>query len=355
MNNIIHLFLFNLLFINAFNSKYNNWFSMNLSIKKFAKNWFVSRAEKKGIDWNYYKNQYKSKESELRLIKDLSSNKFLYYPTYYKKPFHGYDKGNLNWDAAFEAVGATLSMSSNYWINVNPKDAHSWLRGNYSNNIKKYYDKYNKNYDSLNVLDLGCSIGIGTEFLNINLPKVKLTGIDLSPFFISIAKFRASKQNLPIEYIHNNAEYLPFKKENYDLITAQFLFHEVPLEPSLRILKDSYRVMKNDSIIAIIDLDPDKLINNFLFKKFRKCLFEITEPYMNEYYNKNMTQMLYDSGFVNVVKYDNNDPFNSVWLGYKPGNDLKLKNYIENKLLEQDNFIEKNSKKSNYDYIDGSI
>ena len=76
---------------------------------------------------------------------------------------------------------------------------------------------------------------------------------------------------------------------------------------------------------------------------------------MNEYYNKNMTQMLYDSGFVNVVKYDNNDPFNSVWLGYKPGNDLKLKNYIENKLLEQDNFIEKNSKKSNYDYIDGSI
>ena len=106
--------------------------------------------------------------------------------------------------------------------------------------------------------------------MNINLPKVKLTGIDLSPFFISIAKFRASKQNLPIEYIHNNAEYLPFKKENYDLITAQFLFHEVPLEPSLRILKDSYRVMKNDSIIAIIDLDPDKLINNFLFKKFRK-------------------------------------------------------------------------------------
>ena len=43
--------------------------------KKFAKNWFVSEL-KKGIDWNYYKNQYKSKESRVRLIKDLSSNKF---------------------------------------------------------------------------------------------------------------------------------------------------------------------------------------------------------------------------------------------------------------------------------------
>ena len=70
------------------------------------------QEQKKGIDWNYYKNQYKNKESELELIKDLTSNKFLYYPTYYKKPFHGYDNGNLNWDAAFEAVGATLSMSS---------------------------------------------------------------------------------------------------------------------------------------------------------------------------------------------------------------------------------------------------
>ena len=357
MNNIIYLFLTNLLFINAFNfnSKYNSWFSISMPMKNLAKNWFISRAEKKGIDWNYYKNQYKNKESELQLIQDLISNKFLYYPMYYKKPFHGYNNGNLNWEAAFEGVGATLSMSSNYWFNVNPKDAHSWLRGNYTNNIKKNYNNYNKNFNSLQVLDLGCSVGIGTEFLNINLPKPQLTGLDLSPFFIAIARFRSLNQNLGIQYIHNNAEYLPFKKDKYDLVTAQFLFHEVPLEPSLRILKDSYRVMKNDSIIAIIDLDPDKLINNFVFKNFRKWLFEITEPYMKEYYNKNMTQMLSDSGFIDVVKYDNNDPFNSVWLGYKPGKDLKLKNYIKNKLLEQDNIIEKSNKDIEYDYIDGTI
>ena len=356
MNKIIYLFLANLLFINAFNfnSKYDSWFSISMSMKNLAKNWFISRAEKKGIDWNYYKNQYKNKESELQLIQDLTSNKFLYYPMYYKKPFHGYNNGNLNWEAAFEGVGATLSMSSNYWIDVNPKDAHSWIRGNYSSNIKKYYNNYNKSYDSLQVLDLGCSVGIGTEFLNINLPKPNLTGLDLSPFFIAIAKFRAVSQKLPIEYIHNNAEYLPFKKEKYDLVTAQFLFHEVPLEPSIRILKDSYRVMKNDSVIAIIDLDPEKLNNNLGFKNLRKWLFEITEPYMKEYCNKNMTQMLIDSGFVDVVKY-NNDPFNSVWLGYKSGNDLKLKNYIKNKLLEQDNIIEEYNKDINYDYIDGSI
>ena len=130
---------------------------------------------------------------------------------------------------------------------------------------------------------------------------------------------------------------MPIQKEKFDLVCSQFLFHEVPKNASLNILKESYRVMKNDSVIAIIDLDPLNLENNPLFKFIRKYLFELTEPHIKEYYKTNMTELLIEAGFTNISKYSNNDPFNSIWIGTKP--DLKLKSYIYSKLSEQDNII----------------
>ena len=338
---ILFIFLLNIIFnlTNAFtfHSKFNNWLDITSSLKDKSRSWFINRAEKKGINWNKYKDKYQLYFDELLMIKDLTSNQYMYYPNYYLKPFHGYDKGNLNWEASFEADGATLSMSSNYWKNNNPIECQSWLRGNYSNNIKKYYNEMNKTQNINHILDIGCSVGISTEFLYKNFPKSNLTGIDLSPFFLSIANFRAKKKNLPINYIHGNAESMPIQKEKFDLVCSQFLFHEVPKNASLNILKESYRVMKNDSVIAIIDLDPLNLENNPLFKFIRKYLFELTEPHIKEYYKTNMTELLIEAGFTNISKYSNNDPFNSIWIGTKP--DLKLKSYIYSKLSEQDNII----------------
>ena len=39
---------------------------------------------------------------ELKDLKEKIENKTLCYPDYYLQPFHGYDDGNLNWEAAQE-------------------------------------------------------------------------------------------------------------------------------------------------------------------------------------------------------------------------------------------------------------
>lgn len=36
------------------------------------------------------------------LIKEEIEDPSVIYPAYYTVPFHGYDQGNLNWQAAFE-------------------------------------------------------------------------------------------------------------------------------------------------------------------------------------------------------------------------------------------------------------
>ena len=339
---ILLFIFFNLICINGFifNSKYNHWLDLTSSLKFEARNWFIKRAEKKGVEWNNLKNKYLNISDDLFLIKDLTSNNYLYYPNYYEKPFHGYDKGNLNWNAAYEGVPATLSMSSNYWSNIDAKESQDWMRNNYTSHILNYYKSLNKIPKSLNILDVGCSVGISTEYLFKNLKNNKITGLDLSPYFLSVAQYRVKEQNIPLNYIHANAEFMPVKSNEFDLICSQFLFHEVPKKQTINILNECYRALKDDSIIAIIDLDPINLTNNKLLNYFRKKLFEITEPHIKEYYNTNMTQMLEDIGFTNIKKFSNNDPFNSVWLAYKSQySETKLKNYIYNKMNEQDNLL----------------
>jgi hypothetical protein len=94
-----------------------NWNFIGKSLKSKARNWFVSRAEQRGIKWNETTNFYKNNLNSLNYWKVENINMSIDYPSYYMKPFHGYDDGNLNWDAAYEGEAATLSMSANYWKN----------------------------------------------------------------------------------------------------------------------------------------------------------------------------------------------------------------------------------------------
>jgi ubiquinone/menaquinone biosynthesis C-methylase UbiE len=245
------------------------------------------------------------------LLKDLLENKTVYYPKYFLKPFHGYEKGNMNWEAAKEGEGATISMSVNYWKNVSPEESELWLRTNYTNTIKNYIlDK--PDY----ILDVGSSFGIGTEFLKLAFNESNVQGLDLSPYFVAISSFRSSLRQNKISFIHANAEEIPLPENSLDLVTVQYLFHEVPMVPTQTILNEIYRVLKPNGTIAVIDLDPNRLKKGLNTNIFRKWAFEVTEPHIYEYYNSNMTSMMNNTGFFNIQEKIN-DPMNNIWLGTK--------------------------------------
>jgi len=296
-----------------------SWKQTSKFMKKKARDWFIKRAEKSGIKWNELKSQYSTPKIEvvLNLTKSELENKTIEYPDYFLKPFHGYDEGNMNWLAAKEGDGATISMSVNYWKNVKPEDTEIWLRGNYTNTIQKYIvDNNLENHSILNILDIGCSFGIGTEFINDYFKNSQLIGLDLSPYFVSLANYRSNKNDKNITYVHANAEEIPLPSNSLDIITAQFLFHEVPTEPTRKIVKEVYRVLKPNGVLSIIDLDPQNLRDTLEINVFRKWAFEVTEPHIYEYYKSNMTDIFLENGFKNI-RVIKNDPLNKVWLGRK--------------------------------------
>ena len=163
-------------------------------------------------------------------------------------------------------------------------------------------------------MDIGCSVGISTEYLYKTFPLAqRLIGVDLSPYFISIASYRAINNKYPILYLHANAEDVQLKKK-FDLIVCNFILHEVPSEPTKKIIKNLKSMLNENGVLAVVDLDPSKVQNNLVVSTFRKWAFEVTEPHIYEYYSSNMTEWFQDAGFKQVEKVSN-DPINSIWMG----------------------------------------
>ena len=296
------------------------WSFLSNGFKDQARNWFVQRAERLGIPWIQSTADNTMKLDKLVELKDELIDKDIIYPQYYTLPFHGYDEGNLNWLAACEMQAATLSIAGHYWKNTPATQSQDWLRFNVTNNIKQYIKKYSKIKEPSCILDVGCSVGISTEFLYSAFTKVKqMDGIDLSPYFVAMATLRASEEefNLPIEYHHKNAEYTGFNDNTYDLIVSSFLFHELNEEATINILKEIHRILQVGGTIAIHDLSPKKLKgDNAFINTFRRWAFEVTEPHIYGYYERDMNALLKAAGFKSV-KEKKNDPINSIWFGTK--------------------------------------
>ena len=292
------------------------WNALSSVLKTNARGWFVSRAEKLGIDWNFLKQQNIKKMERLGELKNISTDYTIVYPEYYKQPFHGYENGNLNWLAAVEGEPATLSIALNYWKEVNPLTTQDWLRYNISKNIKAYLKNSSLLCEPREILDIGCSVGISTEFLYKSFRHSNITGIDLSPYFIAMAKLRAEEFDMPINYYHKNGEYTHFDRNTFDLVTCNFLMHELPEHATKNILEEIHSLLVSGGTIAIIDLTPQTLKDDYFVSQFRRWAFEVTEPHIYGYYNRDLVNLLTEAGFINITQCSN-DPINSVWLASK--------------------------------------
>ena len=288
----------------------NNKFLYSL-MKLGARQVLISTAEKNGVAWTKEAERLMNTE-RLKEIFDIkykaSHKKFLsqsLYPDYYLNPFHAYEDGNLNWLAAAEVESATKSMCLRAWPNIpdlTPESASKKLRDGYLKALQNYINYYTGGRNKIeNVVDIGCSAGISTtalqKYFNENIRNC--IGLDLSPYFLSVASYNEEQNPLGIDYIHAKAEETTLANNSQDVAMLTFVVHELPQIPTETIYQEMYRILKKDGVIAITDNDPRSRVIQQLPKPVA-TLMKSTEPFSDQYYAMNMESTLAKIGFVDI-------------------------------------------------------
>lgn len=268
--------------------------------KHRARTMMIKRAESIGVYWRQEVETLRSRgeavefspawEAELAQIQ----NPDLVYPDYYLKPFHAYEEGNLGWLPAMEVEVAAHAVHARIWQDAGAK-GDSMLRQSFHQVLRDQLPSAPQA-----ILDIGCSVGMSTFALQSIYPDAKITGVDLSPYFLAIAHYRQQQQSppptQPITWLHAPAEATGLPDASFDLVTAHLLFHELPYSAAIEILTEARRLLKTGGHLAIMDMNPQSEIYATM-PPYILTLLKSTEPYLDDYFQLNLLKTLTEIGF----------------------------------------------------------
>lgn len=283
-----------------------------------ARRLIIRTAEGRGIAWRQRREQLRAAAEPLLSQVTEGSTQV---PAYYRARFHAYDQGNLCWAAACEAEQATDSMALRVWPkepDLDPDVAQQRLRSAIFAAIEPSLSgPINR------VLDLGCSVGVGTLALRDWLLQrpgaasashaLQVEGLDLSAEMLAVARVRETESREraslqvdapatglpPIRWHHAAAEATGLAAGAYDLITLQFVCHELPQAATAAVLAEAARLLRPGGVIAVVDQDPDSEVIRRLPAPIA-TLLKSTEPYLEDYFRLNFPAALREAGFSEV-------------------------------------------------------
>jgi ubiquinone/menaquinone biosynthesis C-methylase UbiE len=268
--------------------------------KQQARAMMINRAESIGVPWRQAADALRSRgeaiwDSERQLIEDAT----LKYPAYYLTSFHAYETGNLSWDAATEVEVAAYAAHAQIWSKPGEKTGDARLRQSYHDLLKQHLQSTPQT-----IVDLGCGAGMSTFALKTIFPEAALTGVDLSPYFLTIAQYQSQQKQLPTTWKHAAAECTGLPDAAYDLVSTSLMFHELPQSAIRDSLKEARRLARPDGYLAIMDMNPQSEM--FLkMPPYVLTLLKSTEPYLDEYFTLDLEAAIAEAGFQKPLVFRN--------------------------------------------------
>lgn len=254
-----------------------------------ARSMMIKRAEKIGVPWR-------------ETVRDLGQMKWddylqqvqnphLTYPDYYVRSFHAYAEGNLSWQAAWEVEVAAKAVHAGIWPEAG-KEGDRKLRDSYHSLLLSHIVETPRA-----IVDLGCSVGMSTKALQTTYPQAKITGVDLSPYFLAVAAYNAQHQgDQQTSWVHATAEQTGLPSNSFDLVSIFLMCHELPQGATLEIFQEAKRLLRPQGHLAIMDMNPQSTIYAQM-PPYIFTLLKSTEPYLDEYFSLDITETLIKAGF----------------------------------------------------------
>jgi ubiquinone/menaquinone biosynthesis C-methylase UbiE len=150
------------------------------------------------------------------------------------------------------------------------------------------------------LLDVACGTGQFLRQIKTNYPRLHVTGIDLSPHYLAVAR-RELQSWSRVSLVHGAAEAMPFAEAKFDAITCIYLFHELPSQVRRAVVGEIRRVLKPGGLLVFVDSlqtgdepDYDAMLDYF------PVAFH--EPYYESYLREDLDR-LWSPGFTAGERY----------------------------------------------------
>jgi ubiquinone/menaquinone biosynthesis C-methylase UbiE len=204
-------------------------------------------------------------------------------PDYYRQDFHFQTGGYLSEDSArlYDLQVETLFYG-----------AAGVMRRAGLRYIARHM--HGRNQRSTEMLDVACGTGRFLREVRLAYPAMRLKGLDLSKTYLAEARRHLHGLRL-VDLMAANAEAIPLISDSQDIVTAIFLYHELPGDVRRRVTAEIARVLKAGGLLVFIDSLQlgDRLGWDGLLEAFP---VRFHEPYFAHYATDHLDAMFAGAG-----------------------------------------------------------
>lgn len=261
-------------------------------------NGYRNFAEKKGIDWRVAAKKLEDRgndvwEKERAMVRrDIKMPQ--YYKACYEGPIHSYNKGNGEWMAAFDAPSAYLLVHLHHFPDMTPQDAFDALHEELDLLSLKHLSS--STACPVRCIDIGCGVGTSTFSTVRSLERAgrcgKVTGIDLSDYFVTVAKHIDKEQKqeragtIDLDFLHGDG--LDLKASGFgdsclDLVMVSEVTHEMPKNISADLFVEAARVLAPGGVLGYMDLNQVQILKENTVGNLVDRIATNNEPYFDQY------------------------------------------------------------------------
>ena len=146
------------------------------------------------------------------------------------------------------------------------------------------------------LIDLACGTGRFLREVKCNYPRLAVTALDLSPYYLDEAR-RALAPWSRTNFIAAPAERVPCAEASFDIVTSIFLFHELPVRERAAVVREMARLLQPGGAAILVDSiqlgdvpDYDALVEYFPLA--------FHEPYYAQYAREDLAGVFRSAGLV---------------------------------------------------------